>query len=77
MFFKAFKDAQGDESKIKCFRFLSLLKWVHRASGSWQSKKHVRVEGHANEVWQINPEVVTQVYTHFNAPLFETFLKSC
>ena len=34
-------------------------------------------EGHANEVWQINPEVVTKVCTNFNAPLFETLLKSC
>ena len=44
MLFEACKDAQGDESKIKCFRFLSLLKWEHRASGSWQSNIHARAK---------------------------------
>ena len=42
MFFKAFKDALGDKSQIECSRFLSLLNWERRASGSWQSNINAR-----------------------------------
>ena len=60
MFFKAFKDAQGDESKINIIH--GALQISFFAEVCPLGIKHTREgEGHANEDWHINPEVVTRV----------------
>ena len=75
MFFKAFKDALGDESKIKTF--YGTLQIPFFAQVGPQRQRHLAAKctrvgkGHANEGWQINPEMVTQVCTNFNEPLLQ------
>ena len=64
------------KSSMETFRFLSLLKWDHKDRGSWQPSATREGEGHANERWQINKDVLSKVCTEFDDILFEKVVKS-
>ena len=71
MFFRAFKEAQGDESKIKTFNFYGALQSSFFAEVGPQGQRQLAAkytregEGQENEGWQIHPEVVWHKLVHF------------
>ena len=80
MFCKGLKGAEGDETKVKAF--CGSLQVSFLAEVGPQGQKQLAAtdtrekEGHANEGWQIDEDVVSKICTDFDDTLFETVVKS-
>ena len=73
MFFKGLKEA-GDESKVRSF--CGKLRISFFVGGDLAAKYTREGEGHADEGWFIDNDVVSKICTDFNNVLFETVGKS-
>ena len=79
MFCKGLKGAGGDETNVKAF-YGSLQVSFPAEVGPQEQRQLAATdtrekEGHANEGWQIDKDVVSKVCTDFDDILFETDVK--
>ena len=81
MFCKGLKEAGGDETKVKAF-YGSLQVSFPAEVGPQEQRQLAATytregEGHANEGWQIDKDMVSKICADFDDILFETVVEVC